>query len=172
MTKIRDNVPRPLIPLTNGKVSIVSSEDYEEIIKHNWHAAYSKGRWEARRGVHINGKQYLLMMHRAIMGLDKKDNRYVDHIDGDSLNNKRENLRICTNQENQYNQKGPNKDGSSGYRGVTWSKKNGAWQVSVRKGGVLYHGGYFNAPQIAAISRDTLAIKLHGRFANLNFKRR
>jgi hypothetical protein len=92
------------IPLPKGKVALVSDEDYERVAAFKWCASLeSRGtKWYAIRRVTVNGKAVKIRMHRFVMGLPPggEDGRVVDHLNHDSLDNRRENLEIVTQEEN------------------------------------------------------------------------
>jgi hypothetical protein len=100
-------------------------------------------------------------MHRFIM--NPPHDKCVDHIDGNGLNNRRANLRICTLQENSCNKHGKRK-----FIGVYPYGKTGKYQGRIMKQGKSYHTRLFDDPLDAARARDALAIRLHGPFAHLN----
>ena len=88
------------IKLTQGKCALVSNADYGDLSLHKWCAVYYPKRngWYAERNISPTKKAKIVRMHRAIMGFPKGED--VDHIDGDTLNNTRENLRVCSRAEN------------------------------------------------------------------------
>ena len=89
-----------------------------------------------------NGKYKRVQLHRWIT--EAPDGMFVDHINHDTLNNTNDNLRICTNSENQQNRKGSDSDNkSSGIRGVTWNKRHGKWYSQLRVNGKQIHLGCF-----------------------------
>lgn len=105
------------IQLTQGKVAIVDDDDYEGLSIHRWYAAKYGRNWYALRSG-SDGKVY---MHRHILGLRKGDPLEVDHKNRESLDNRRENLRACTRQQNTRNRRG-RKNTSSKHKGVAWKK--------------------------------------------------
>jgi len=114
--------------------------------------------------VKINGLAYL--QHRLIWimhGNDPVD--CLDHIDGDPLNNRIENLRAATRQQNQCNQKLP-RNNTSGTKGVNWNKERSRWQGKVRYKGKAHHTNYFKDKEECAKAVKELREKLHGDFAN------
>lgn len=84
---------------------------------------------------HANGT---VQMHRLIMGLELGDPREVDHIDGDKLNNRRSNLRVVSHRQNQQNRKGPNKNSTTGVRGVRFCKQTGRYAAQVTMHGAVH----------------------------------
>ena len=105
-------------------------------------------------------------MHRFIM--KPKSNEYVDHINGDKLDNRKENLRICTKKENQRNQK-VRKDNTSGYKGVALMAGK-YWRAYITSGGSRQkHLGNFKTKEEAARAYDEKAKEYFGEFARLNF---
>jgi len=95
------------------------------------------------------------------------DCKYVDHIDGDRTNNNVENLRWCSNAENQMNKVKSSKN-TSGFKGVSLDRSSGKWQVRIKVGGVNRSGGYYSNAIDAAKAYNAKAIELYGAFAKLN----
>lgn len=147
------------IPLTQNKVAIVSDRDFEFISKFTWHNVNGRARTT------INKK--LILMHRLIMGLKHGDERQVDHINGNPLDNRRHNLRICTRSQNLGNSK-KQKNATSKYKGVTWSKRSRKWRANIVMNGFQQCLGYFNNENEAADAYDFAAIQHFGEFAKLN----
>lgn len=155
------------ILLTQGKSALISDEDYERISQHGWWAAKNSGTWYAiRHDRDADGKRLTVIMHRVILGAP--DEVEVDHIDGDGLNNVRQNLRLCTTEQNQYN-RGPSRTNTSGFKGVCWHKGNKRWMATIRHKGKRIFLGYRLTPEQAARLYDAAARELHGNFARLNF---
>ncbi|MBW8001156.1 MAG: hypothetical protein FVQ80_03940 [Planctomycetes bacterium] len=105
-------------------------------------------------------------MHREIK--NAPEHLVVDHIDHDGLNNRKENLRLCTYAQNAKNIKSCAKK-SSIYKGVYWHKGTKKWAVQITCDGKSHHLGYFDDQTAAAKAYDIAATKLHGEFASLNF---
>jgi hypothetical protein len=113
----------------------------------------------------IDGK--LSLVHRLIMGLEKGDKKMVDHIDGNGLNNKRNNLRIATHSENGANKSSiPNT--SSKYKGVYWEKRKNKWQSQITFNNRTKSLGRYNSEKDAALAYNKAALKQFGEFAKLN----
>jgi len=154
-----------IIPLTRGKYALVDEEDYERVMKHNWYCLVTKDGKEY--AVH-KSKEYL-SMHRVIMGLEKTDKRVIDHIFGETLDNRKSQLRICTIQQNSQNSR--SSKGMSKYKGVSWDKPRNKWKAQICpsfKTNTFI--GRYDTEIEAARAYDTKAKELHGEFAYLNFK--
>ncbi len=91
----------------------------------------------------------------------------VDHINGDTLDNRLENLRYATASENSRNQKISSRN-TSGYKGVTWIKKMNKWKSSISVNLKRINIGYFDNKHLAAVAYNKASIKYHGNFAKLN----
>lgn len=110
----------------------------------------------------VNGKMISFFMHQIIMGVNE---RQIDHINMNGLNNRCENLRLATISQNKQN-RGKTSNNTSGYKGVTWHANRFAVQITANK--VHYYGGRFSCPIRAAKRYNELALKYHGEFARLN----
>lgn len=159
--------PMKKIPLGNNKgFALIDDEDFELVSQHKWriqqgnHTDYAKG------NIKRAGKGTTMYMHRLLMG-EPKD-KGIDHIDGDGLNNQRENLRICTRSQNQMNRQKTR--GSSQFKGVSWNKDRGKWLAQIKKDGKRQHLGRYDSLVDAARAYDKAALELFGEFAYLNFK--
>ena len=152
------------ISLTQGKFTIVDDWNYEWLNQWNWCVA-DCGSWEYAKRIE-NGKT--VYMHRLIMGLSFNDNRQVDHINRNGLDNRENNFRICTNQQNAFNQK--SKGMSSKYKGVGWGKRENKWRARIVINGKDTYLGYFENELDAAAAYDFAALKYFGEFAFTNFE--
>ncbi len=156
------------IKLTQGKFALVDDEDYEELSKHKWYALKGRYTFYAQRWrPALKGKQIPIIMHRLLMNAEKKCDM-VDHRDGNGLNNQKENLRHCSNRENSRNRK-IQANNTSGYKGVSWHKRDGKWNVNINVNQKKTHLGYFTCLIKAAKAYDAAAVKYYGEFAKLNF---
>jgi hypothetical protein len=153
------------VPLTQGYVALVDDEDYDRVAQFRWHIARSRGRVYATRGYRLSGRRYDVLMHRFL--LSTPEGFETDHIDGDSLNNQRGNLRICSPSSNQANRGKPSNN-RSGFKGVYWAPQRGRWRSVIRVNGRLRHLGYFESPEEAARAYDRSAYAAWGEFAHLN----
>ena len=167
------------IQLTKGQVALVDDEDYERINKYKWRAKLDKKSksYYAARTINYYNKfnkrtARTIFMAREIMNLTSNDKLHVDHKNHDTLNNQKDNLRLATNNQNQYN-KLKLKNKTSIYKGVSWNKKDKKWKTSIGFNGKRIHLGYFKpTPEgeiLAAKTYDKKAVELFGEFALLNF---
>lgn len=114
--------------------------------------------------MYINGKRQYI--HRAITGAKKGE--VVDHINGNTFDNRKENLRICSQQQNQFNQKAQTRNKSSRFKGVGWHKYHNKFRAYAKKDGHSFQLGYFKTPHEAAFVYDMKAFELFGEFAKPN----
>jgi len=142
------------IPLTNGGVALVDDGDFHFVMKWKWRRT-SKGYVRANDGGHL--------LHRIIM--NAPDGKLVDHWDGNKLDNRRSNLRMCNNQQNIRNSKP--RSGTSNFKGV--SKDGVRWIAKIKVDGVSIALGGYSAERDAALAYDRAALKHFGEFARLNF---
>jgi len=147
------------IQLTQNQVTVVDDEDFISASQFSWYAAWIRDRFYA--ACVINGKP--IYLHTWLTGYKK-----TDHRNGNSLDNTRFNLRPANDSQNQGNH-GPNKNNSSGYKGVIFDKSRGNWRAKVAGRTV---GGRFTSPEDAAHAYDEAAWEHFGEFAWLNFPRK
>lgn len=155
------------LKITNKKGIIFTvyydDEDHPLISKHKWYIGVLKNGYKSVRTT-IEGKKVL--MSRLITGV-KYFYQKVDHKDHDTLNNRKDNLRVCTSSQN--NQNRINK-GNQKYKGVCWDKNKRKWNVAIKKGDKVLNIGKYDDEELAARIYDVAAKMYHGEFANLNFK--
>lgn len=151
------------IRLTQGKSAIVDISDYNNLKDKKWHAVRkSKKRWYARSKE--NGK--MVFMHRKIMKTPK--GKITDHINGDGLDNRKRNLRICSPAQNIHNQGIRSGKKSSQYKGVSWSTEKSKWRAQIVVRPKSIHLGYFDDEESAAEAYDNAAEKYFGNYARVN----
>lgn len=153
------------IPLTRGLVAVVDAADQALVEAHSWHATKgaSNRTWYARSsgsGPHATRK--IIYMHRLVMAAPA--GVLVDHINGDSLDNRRANLRFCNAVQNGAN-RAKKRGAASNYKGVYF--ENGAWRARIGPG--CSHLGVFVTEVEAARAYDAAALRAWGAFARLNF---
>lgn len=111
------------ISLTKGNVAFIDDEDTALIAGYSWVSSHGYATARIRGG---GGKQ--IRMHRLILGAGK--GQEVDHINGNPLDNRRQNLRFCTRSQNLYNKK-RQKNNTSGFKGVCWDKNRNKWRMQI-----------------------------------------
>lgn len=158
-----------LVPLTKGLYSIVGESDYDWLMSYNWYSL------QGTRGIHYACRHYLkeengprrqIFMHQQIMqvlGVGE-----VDHINHNGLDNRRSNLRLCTQQQNSGNTR-PRSNNKSGFKGVSWNATAKKWMAVIQFNGEHTYLGIFSDPKDAARAYDAAALKSYGEFAWLNF---
>lgn len=146
------------IELTQGKIAKVSPEDFPSLMENIWsfHGEYAHAA--------INGKK--VYMHKIIQAATC--GYEVDHINGDKLDNRRENLRSVTRSNNNANSK-LRSGKTSRYRGVHWSKRQRKWAASIGVNRKTIYLGYFYKEKEAAKAYDVKALEFFGNHASPNF---
>lgn len=147
------------IPLTKGKVAIVDEADAEMVSRYRW--CYLNVGYAARHE-RIDGKDRMILMHRFLLGASSE--QLVDHINGDGLDNRRVNIRLCTKADNQRNQRRNNRN-TTGYKGVSFDKARGKYIASIHVIGTQIHLGRFSTAEEASKAYEDAASRYHGEFA-------
>ena len=154
------------IILTQSKFAIVDDEDYKLLNSYKWCAKLCDGKWYALRGTWINNKRGGIYMHRQIMQFPNK--KQIDHKNGNGLDNRRENLRIANQTQNNANQSRKNKN-LAGFKGVQYKKERNKYVASIGFHRAVLYLGIFDQAEEAARVYDKKAKELFGEFARLNF---
>lgn len=145
-----------IINLGNDLICIVDNEDYDKLKNINWYSMKGYG-WSKKHG----------SMHGFIMNVPF--GKIVDHINGNILDNRKSNLRICAQSDNCKNRSGKKKGiKHSKYKGVTWDKSLNKLVSQIGSDGVNYYIGNFSSEIEAAKAYDKKAIELHKEFARIN----
>jgi hypothetical protein len=166
---------------THGRVVVLyDAEDEEKILAHRWRVRSSRdgrdlyiqttiphpdGEWYYPPSGIRQRRQTSLQLHRLIMNTPK--GMQTDHISGDTLDNRKENLRVATSAENSRN-RGKSRTNTSGFKGVTYVKKkkhminerSKPWKARIRHNGKLIHLGMFATPEEAGKAYDDKAKEL------------
>lgn len=146
------------IELSQGFFATVEDADFEMLSRHTW--CWSNGYAMSR----INGHNE--SMHRVLMR--PLQGEYVDHINGDGIDNRRENLRLCTKRQNHLNSQKCRTKKTSQFKGVHFRKDVKLWRASIKVNYKNIHLGYFKDEADAAKAYNEAA-KIHfGEFARPN----
>ncbi len=159
--------------LGRGFVCLVDEADISWLADYTWRAYSYKTKSDTGRSwtyavgrtTAYNGVQKQVSMHRLVIGASP--GQQVDHKNGNTLDNRRTNLRICTNAQNQHNRHAAS--GSSRYKGVHWDNGVGKWRASINPGGGTRYIGIFENEEDAARAYDARALHAFGEWAGLNF---
>jgi AP2 domain len=160
-------IPR-LIPIGTKNWALVDEEDYEQLKNRKW---YLSSRNYAVTKFQSNGPW--IMMHRLIMGLNGSPMPWLDHRNGNTLDNRRINLRVCDGVGNAANRKkmlqaNPDRVTSSQYKGVTFKKSIKRWNARIGSDSARKSLGCYATEEEAARAYNEAAKILYGEFAQLN----
>lgn len=149
------------IILNKEKCVLVDNKYFDLVSKYRWyiHNGY------ALTDNMVDGKRTRTRMHRMIFG--NKVGKYTDHKNGNKLDNRLQNLRICTNAQNMRNIPAK-KQNTSGFKGVTWQKDCLRWKAQIKFNYKNIHIGVFKLKTDAALAYNQAAKKYFGKFAWLN----
>ena len=148
------------IPLTQGKVAIVDDEDYERLNQFKWYAVKSDSTFYAQRHAWRENKRIIIRMHREV--INPPAGFFCDHKNGNGVDNRRHNLRIVTNAQNQMN-KGTYKTSTTGAKGVIVD--HGKYKASIKLNGRSRHLGMFKTVEEASAAYQKAAKELFGEYA-------
>lgn len=150
------------LPLTKGYIALVDDQDYVGLSQYSWWACVCGGGLVYARGW-VNKSR--IKMHRLI--LDAPVGIAVDHINRNTLDNRRSNLRLCTMSENLANI-ATSTVNSSGYKGVSWHRATRKWAACLHARRKEFYLGEYETPQEAALAYDEAARIHFGEFALTN----
>ena len=150
------------IELSKGRKAIVDDDDFEKLPQNKW---YCSSYGYAVRTSRETLKRKMYWMHREIM--DCPEGFEVDHINGDRLDNRKSNLRICSRDSNCKNLKKP-KTNTSGFKGVSFDKRRGKFRAYITINNKQKWLGYFELAKDAALEYNKAAKEFYKEFANLN----
>lgn len=151
-----------LVPLTHDKFARVDAESAGAVLAHKWSAIRSGERWYA---IASGGAERVLYMHRLVA--DAPDDMWVDHRNGDGLDNVRANLRLATPSQNAANAK-LRAGNKTGFKGVSFCKATRRWRADITVNGRTRNLGRHATPEEAATAYDRAAAEHFGEFARLN----
>ena len=153
------------IPVSGGHEALVDDEDFEMLSKIKWYGSESKS---GKFYVRTNGNESCApcMMHRLIM--NPPDDMHVDHINGDTLDNRRENLRVCTHIQNQWNNPPRRRrNRTSPFKGVIYKNRERCIAQLYQKGKVVFRAE-LGSELAAVIAYDMAAREHQGDYAYQN----
>ena len=172
------------IGLTQNQKVVIDNEDYEFIAQNKWCVNKIRNIHYAIRTVtirsqnkkeNIKNKLKNIYMHRLIIEIKLKRKLKFDeeihHINGNGLDNRKENLRIVTRSQHQALSK-KRKDCTSQYKGVHWHKRDKIWIAQIRYQKKLIHLGCFENEIKAAKAYDQAALEYFGEYARINLNER
>lgn len=140
--------------------TIFDAEDVERVKQYVWH------RTDLQRSTYYCRSCKAGQLHRFILNIVDK-NIFVDHINHNGLDNRKCNLRICTNQQNICNCNIP-KNNKSGHKGVYWSKTRNKWTAQITVNNKTIYLGRYSKLEDAVKARNKAAKEVYGEFANEN----
>ena len=156
------------IPLSQGLVALVDKQDYKELSKYKWSAEKHGKRCYASGSIRnpITKKSVKTTMHRFIINTPK--GMETDHINGNGLDNRRSNLRICTRAQNSYNVS-MYETNTSGFKGVDYFPYTTIfkWRARIMVNGKSKHLGMYETKELAYEAYCEACIKYHGEFSRL-----
>lgn len=146
--------------------AVIDAEDVARVAPFTWNLTRPNGRrsgYVSRRERREDGSNAYVTLHRYLLGASAKD--HVDHINGDTLDNRKANLRLCSAAENVRNRRPV---GDRKFKG-TQPRRNGRYRAVITVGGVVFRSKHFSTEEEAARAYDEMALTHHGEFARLNF---
>lgn len=150
----------------NGHEVLFDKRDSELVGGYNWNC-YQNSCGQIYFSVYDKNSKRILKLHRELVSCP--DGYYVDHINGNTLDNRRKNLRVCRKIQNQYNQKKHKNARHSKFKGVTFREGlSKPWEAFIYPNGKSLRLGYFRTEKEAAAAYNTAARHYYGEFAKLN----
>ena len=167
--RIRYGYTFRLIPLTQRKYAIVDPDDYYWLSKHKWTTSRVFTKFYAVRSelCKTSGKRKTYRMQREVA--HTPEGLECDHINSNSLDNRKANLRSATRQQNCWNSSKRKPRSLSKYKGVSRKKRGQPWKAILTVNGKKIYLGCFDNQKQAAKAYDAAAKKFFGEFATLNF---
>jgi len=150
------------VQLTQGQYALIDSDDVGYAARFDWFADAQRAGFYAKRNRKVPEGMRAVCLQAELM--PPPDGMLVDHVNGNTLDNRRCNLRHATHQQNMQNRK-MQSNNASGYRGVAWNKKGKVWVASIKVSGVQMHLGSFASAEEANIAYRAASALHHGKFS-------
>lgn len=157
------------INLLNDRYALIDDEDWPIVKSYKWYA-------DVRQTGHVYvkariGKHRTIYLHRVVLNAQR--GHHVDHINGNGLDNRRANLRLCSPSQNLGNQR-VSRSGykTSRYKGVYWDNYYECWKFRVYLHGRPFKSGSCNTELEAALAYNEWALRAFGEFAQPNIIRK
>lgn len=148
------------IPLGHSdKFALIDDQDYEDVSRHRWYLQLGKSRLYARRQWRIGNRKRKYQALHNFLGF-----KFADHINGNGLDCRRENLREANHSTNGANRPAPSNN-TSGNKGVSWHGIGKCWTASIHFQGKQQYLGLFKKKSDAAAAYKAAALRLFGEFA-------
>jgi hypothetical protein len=156
------------IPLTQGQFALVDDEDFEFLNQWKWKAAWNKATqsYYAQRGQRVGKKGTTITMSRLIMNTPKSFD--CDHIDHNTLNHQKHNLRNVTHSHNSMNRRGAMKNNRLGVLGVYFDKHSNRFRSTICKDGKQIFLPSRHTIEEAIADRKAAEEKYYGEYRNPN----
>jgi hypothetical protein len=165
MRQTRVDGDTAFVPLTRGFEALIDAADAPLISRWSWHVILSRKTQYAVLTLRDKGERIAFSMHRLLISAPR--GVYVDHINGNGLDNRRSNLRLCSNVQNSYNA-GLRKDNTSGFKGVAFHKTSGKWQAFIKVDGRRLCLGTFIDKDDARQAYQQASSNFHGEFGRVS----
>lgn len=149
------------IKFPKNRYALVDDRDYLKILKYKWHI---DGRGYVMRNRLTKDDGSPIQLHRLI--LNPSQDKQVDHINGDRLDNRRDNLRVCSKSQNMCN-RGPQKNNTSGFKGIYYDKFAEKWRAKANFNGKVYSIARSKSKDKVIRAYNRLISKIQGEFAKL-----
>lgn len=158
-----------LIELSKGYKAIIDDEDYPFISQYRWYA-HSSGKHvyacrTERFGLRKDNKKRHIYLHRVLLSAKEE---FVDHVNGDTLDNRKNNLRLCSNSENSRNQINRKNKINSKFKGVKKNANCSTWSARITFNRKEIYIGSFKNEEDAAKAYNKAALEYFGQFAKVN----
>lgn len=151
------------IPLSKGKTTILDDDDFMSIIGRSWHFCGGYARTTVMDKESQSFRTKAIYLHRFLMGLSEDDPRHIDHINGDRLDNRKENLRVCEPFQNSMNALASIKS-KTGVRGVCFDRQREKWVASLAVKGKKIWKKRFSSFDQAVAAREAEEIAVYGEY--------